>query len=115
MIYTNHCIRDMTATAMYKSGYSLHDIAQVTSYKNLESLKYYLEKPMIDDVEAYSDSLFRYASKEENNNNKSNSNDKNFEAPSVKTRNVYDEVKGKKAQETSQNEEYCLVPYFQKR
>ena len=34
-VYTNHCIRGTTATAMYKSGYSLHNINQVTKHKNL--------------------------------------------------------------------------------
>ena len=34
----------MTATAMYKSGYSLHEIVQVTRHKNIENLKCYLEK-----------------------------------------------------------------------
>ena len=37
--YTNHCIWGTTATPMHKMGYSLHDIAQVTNHKNLESLK----------------------------------------------------------------------------
>ena len=62
VIYTNHCIRGTTATAMHRSGYSLHDIAQVTCHKNIESLKYYLEQPTLDDMTNYSDSLFGYAS-----------------------------------------------------
>ena len=61
--YTNHCIRGTTATAMYKSGYSLHDIASVTKHKNLESLKYYLAQLTIDDMENYSNSLFNYTNK----------------------------------------------------
>ena len=59
--YTNHCIRGTMATAMARSGYSLHNIAQVTCHKNIESLKYYLEKPTLDDMEQYSISLFKYA------------------------------------------------------
>ena len=59
--YTNHSIRGTTATAMYRSGYSLHDIASVTRHKNIESLKHYLEQPTLDDMKNYSDSLFKYA------------------------------------------------------
>ena len=47
---------------MYKSGYSLHDIVQVTKHKNIESLKYYLQQPTLEDMENYSDSLFKYTS-----------------------------------------------------
>ena len=99
-IYMNHCIRGTTATAMHRSGYSLHDIAQVTRHKNIESLKFYLQQPTIADMENYSESLFRYAEKttekgkkdnNSNNNNNSNSDDE-FEEPPVKTRNVYDDV-----------------------
>ena len=48
-------MRGAIATAMYISGYSLHDIAQVTRHKNLESLKDYFQKPAVEDMENYSD------------------------------------------------------------
>ena len=105
-MYTNHCICGTTATAMYKSGYSLHDIAQVTKHKNLESLKFYLEQSTIEDMENYSDSLFKYAgaNDENKNNNNTNNSDDEFETPPVKTHNVYADV-------TVQNEEKSVVPY----
>ena len=115
--YTNHCIRGMTATAMYKSGYSLHDIAQVTKHKNIESLKFYLQQPTIDDMESYSNSLFKYADKENSNSNNNNNepSDDEFEAPPVKTRNIYDEVKhGKKKESeptTPQQNNKAIVPF----
>ena len=65
VIYTNHCIRGTTAMAMHRSGYSLHEIAQVTCHKNIESLKYYLEKPTLEDMQNYSTSLFDYSCKKE--------------------------------------------------
>lgn len=43
---------------MKKPGYSLQDIALVIKHKNLESLKYYLEKPTLEDKTNFSDSLF---------------------------------------------------------
>ena len=45
---------------MHQSGYSLHGIASVTKHKNTESLKFYLEQLTLDDMENYSDSLFKY-------------------------------------------------------
>ena len=64
--YTNHCVCGTTATAMHCSGYLLHDIKFVTKHKNIESLKYYLEQPTIDDMQKYSDSLFHYTDKNKN-------------------------------------------------
>ena len=63
--YTNHCIRGTTATPMHRSGYSLHEIAQVTKHKNIESLKCYLEKPTLEDMQNYSASLCDYSCKNE--------------------------------------------------
>ena len=100
-IYTNHCIRGTTATAMHRSGYSLHEIAQVTRHKNIESLKYYLEEPTLDDMQNYSKSLFDYAEKptiekNESQNDLNQSDSEAFEAPPVPTRNIYDEVQKEK-------------------
>ena len=78
-IYSNHCIRGTTATAMHKSGYSLHDIPQITKHKNLESLKCYLEKHTIEDMENYSDSLLMYVSKEDSkSHNNTHTDDEDF-------------------------------------
>ena len=112
-VYTNHCVRGTTATAMHRSGYSLHDIAQVTRHKNIESLKYYLEKPTIENMKNYSNSLFKYASNDKGkenqnmNNNSNNSDDEDFEEPPVKTRNVYNEVQ--LAKKTEEKKEVALV------
>ena len=103
MIYTNHCLRGMTATAMHKSGYSLHDITQVTKHKNLESLKSYLAKLTIDDMQNYSNSLFDYTS----NENKENSDD-DFKNPPVPTKNVYKNVQKDKIKPTSKNQ---VIPF----
>ena len=89
--YTNHCLRGTTATAMYKCGYSLHDIAQVTRHKNLESLKYYLAQPTITDMENYSNSLFDYTGGKTPQNGNSQS-DEDFETPPVPTKNMYQMV-----------------------
>ena len=51
-------------------------------------------------MEGYSNSLFRYASKEDkenkSNNNSQISEDEDFESPPIKTRNVYSEVEVQK-------------------
>ena len=57
-IHTNHCIGGTTATAMKRAGYTLNEIAFVLKHKNLESLKYYLEKPTPEDKTNFSHSLF---------------------------------------------------------
>ena len=50
IVYTNHCLRGTTATALLKMGCTIHDIANVTKHKNTDSLKYYLGKPSLDDM-----------------------------------------------------------------
>ena len=62
--YTNHSIRKTTATAMYRSGFSLKEISHVTKHKNLDSLKHYISGPTHTDKETYSNALFDYARKE---------------------------------------------------
>ena len=62
--YTNHCIRGTTASAMKRFGYALPDIAKVTGHQNLESLKYYLENPTLQDKQNYSNDLFKYTGQE---------------------------------------------------
>ena len=115
-IYTNHCIRGTTATAMHKSGYSLNEIAKVTRHKNIESLKYYLEEPTLDDMQNYSNSLFNYAVKEEEvqTPRKINSDDEAFETPPVPTRNLYNEVTKKEQQtpDTTPQKNQPVIPYF---
>ena len=64
-IYTNHCIRKITATGMHKQGYSLKEIANVTKHKNLQSLEHYIGRPNHQDKQCYSDSLFKYSKKED--------------------------------------------------
>ena len=43
-----------------KAGYSLVEIASVSKHENFESLKRYIEKPMIKDHENFSTDLFKY-------------------------------------------------------
>ena len=102
-IHTNHCLRGTTATAMHKSGYSLNDIAQVTCHKNIESLKYYLAQPTIDDMQKYSNSLFGYMA----NDDKENS-DNVFENPPVPTKNVYKMVENDQNKKATTSD---VVPY----
>ena len=103
VIYTNHCIRGTTATAMHRSGYSLHEIAQVTRHKNIESLKYYLEQPTLEDMQNYSKSLFDYSCQKEQNPN--DSDNENFESPPQPTRNLY------KVEPKKKNGDNKIVPY----
>ena len=105
--YTNHCIRGTTATAMHKAGYSLHEIAKVTRHKNIESLKYYLETPTLEDMQNYSKSLFEYSHqnttpKKENPTN--NSDDEDFESPPQPTRNMYAKQSKKQKETTPTNQ-----------
>ena len=60
-IYTNHQIRKTTATAMYKSGFGLKEISNVTKHKNLDSLKHYIGGPTYKDKENYNQALLQYA------------------------------------------------------
>ena len=106
-VYTNHCLRGTTATAMHKNGYSLHDIAQVTCHKNLESLKNYLATPTIDDMQNYSNSLFGYISSEKNDN----SDDKFQDAP-IPTKNMYKIVEKEKQKDKGKaKSENQIVPF----
>ena len=120
--YTNHCMRGTTATAMHRSGYSLHDIAQVTKHKNIETLKFYLQQPTIEDMENYSNSLFQYASttnkqvqgKEDNQPNAAESDDLDFEEPPHPTRNVYETVKAPGNTTNNSNKQLSLVSNLDK-
>ena len=109
-IYTNHCIRGTTATAMHRSGYSLHDIAQVTRHKNIESIKFYLQTPTIEDMENYSNSLFDYANdsskqvqQDAEAKKTTEESDQEFEEPPQPTRNMYEMVTKKKDPTKSTN------------
>ena len=93
----------------------LHDIKILKVF-----LKFYLEQPTIDDMQQYSASLFNYTSNKQNTSNLSNNNNNNsddeFDTPPVRTRNVYDEVVGKKKEKpipnTPQKASTSLVPYI---
>lgn len=61
-MYTNHCIRGTTATALKKLGFSIPEIASVTKHRNFQSLEHYLEKPSLEERGRFSKSLFQYAS-----------------------------------------------------
>ena len=92
---------------MHHLGYSLHDIAQVTKHENIESLKFYLQQPTIEDMESYSDSLFQYASGTENTQQEEkDKEDSNFQDLPRPTRNIYDLVKKAK----SPNSNHKIVP-----
>ena len=57
---------------MKRAGYSLQDIAHVIGHKNLESLKYYLDKPTLEDQENFTDNLFKYTGNDDTNHNANN-------------------------------------------
>ena len=56
-IYTNHQIRKTTATAMKRSEYDLNSISHVTTHKNLDSLKHYLDVPSHSEKHGYNEAL----------------------------------------------------------
>ena len=66
-IYTNHCIRKTTATGMYRQGYSLKEIANITKHKNLQSLEHYISGPNHQDKTSYLNALFDYSKKTDSN------------------------------------------------
>ena len=59
-IYTNHCIRKTTVTALKRQGFDLNEIQNVTKHKNLELLKHYLDSPTHEDKEKYVNALHNY-------------------------------------------------------
>ena len=59
-LYTNHCIRGTSATALYREGMTLQEVANVTGHVNLESLRFYLEKPTLMDKAKAADALQAY-------------------------------------------------------
>ena len=65
-IYTNHSIRKTTATALYRSGFGLKEIAHVTKHKNIDSLKHYVDGPTYEDKKNYNEALLKYAEHEKN-------------------------------------------------
>ena len=66
-IYTNHGIRKTTATAMHRQGFDLKQIAHVTKHKNLQSLENYISAPLNTEKEDYSNALFEYTTKNDQN------------------------------------------------
>ena len=60
-IYTNHCIRKTTATALKRKGFDLNEISHVTKHKNLDSLKHYIGGPTYNDKRKYNDAMSSYA------------------------------------------------------
>ncbi len=63
--YTNHCMRKTCTTALAKSGFAPHEIANVSKYCSLESLKTYIENPTIEEKENYSLALSKYSRKKD--------------------------------------------------
>ena len=94
---------------MHHSGYSLHDLAQVSKHKNIESLKLYLEQPTIEDMQKYSNSLFDYAEQKEDNKENDQSDDNDFEDPPRPTRNVYKDIQTHRSPTKNTNQN-ALVP-----
>ena len=64
-IYTNHCVRKSTATAMKWQGFDLNEISHVTKHKNLDSLKHYIGGPTYSDKKKYNEAMFNYSKAEE--------------------------------------------------
>ena len=64
-IYTNHCVRKSTATAMKRQGFDLNQISHVTKHKNLDSLKHYIGGPTYSDKKKYNEAMFNYSKAEE--------------------------------------------------
>ena len=60
-IYTNHCIRKTTATALKRQGFDLTEIQNVTKHKNLDSLKYYISGPTYKEKRNYNGAVLNYA------------------------------------------------------
>ena len=60
-IYTNHCIRKTTATAMKRKGFDLNEISNVTKHKNLDPLKHYIGGPTYNDKKRYNEAMSSYA------------------------------------------------------
>lgn len=46
-IYTNHCVRATTSTALHQAGVSTDRITSITGHKNNDSLKYYISGPSL--------------------------------------------------------------------
>ena len=49
---------------MKAEGHTIGEIAHILKHKNLESIKHYLDKPLMKDKEKFFKSLFRYTKKE---------------------------------------------------
>ncbi len=60
-VYTNHCIRATTATAMARQGHSLNEIASVTGHRSLDSVKLYIGRPDVEAKSTFNASLSDYA------------------------------------------------------
>ena len=58
--YTNHCIWKIMATAMKWQGFHLNQINHVTKYKNLDSLKHYIQGPSYSDKRSYNGKFCKY-------------------------------------------------------
>ena len=64
-VYTNHCIRKTTGTAMHKSGASLKEISFHMKQKKLQSLQNYVAGPTMEDKERYTDMLYNFTKPKE--------------------------------------------------
>ena len=63
-IYTNHCIRKTTATALKWQGFELNEISHITKHKNLDSVKHYIGGLTYSDKRRYNEAMSNYASTE---------------------------------------------------
>ena len=93
-MYTNHCVRGTTASAMKRAGYTLNEIVFILKHKNLESLKFNLEKPTLEDKSNFSKSLYDQTGEGENS-------DSDFKEPPRPCRSIVIPIKKKKNKPTS--------------
>ncbi len=59
-MYTNHCIRATSATALAAGGHSLQEIASVTGHRNIQSLQSYIGRPTLENKAVFNETLHTY-------------------------------------------------------
>ena len=65
-IYTNHCIRATTATALHQAGVESNRIAYVTGHRSTDSLKHYISGPSEKQKKNASEILHSYGDIQDN-------------------------------------------------
>ncbi len=63
-IYTNHCIRKTTITALVRTGQNHMMIPAVSGHKNIESLRKYVDTPTVEERAKFGDALRSYITKQ---------------------------------------------------